>query len=186
MHRKAKICYTAGGILIYRDKVLLIKHKKLNMWLGPGGHVDDGEVPSEAAEREFYEETGLKVKAVDPFIKLPQSKSTPNFSNRYFPNPIVMNLHWVCRQNYRARVLGQGELDPKWPRGCEQHLGFFYLVELVKTQTNRPSNIKLNRKESTEFGWFKMGELDQLSDLAPSIKWEIKLAFRLSSSLKNK
>ncbi len=63
-----KICFTAGGILIHHNKVLLIKHKKLNMWLTPGGHVDERELPHQTAEREFLEETGIKVKAVEPFF----------------------------------------------------------------------------------------------------------------------
>ena len=39
--------------------VLLIHHRKLDRWLQPGGHVDGGESPLEAARREVTEETGL-------------------------------------------------------------------------------------------------------------------------------
>ena len=39
--------------------VLLIHHRKLDRWLQPGGHVDEGESPLEAARREVAEETGL-------------------------------------------------------------------------------------------------------------------------------
>lgn len=41
------------------ERVLLIKHKRLGTWLPPGGELDDGETPLEAAERELREETGL-------------------------------------------------------------------------------------------------------------------------------
>ena len=43
-------------------KLLLVKHKKFNKWVQPGGHIEDEETPEEAALREVYEETGLHVR----------------------------------------------------------------------------------------------------------------------------
>jgi 8-oxo-dGTP pyrophosphatase MutT (NUDIX family) len=55
---------TASGIIVSNngDKVALHLHKRLNMWLQPGGHIDAGETPAEAALREAIEETGLQVR----------------------------------------------------------------------------------------------------------------------------
>jgi 8-oxo-dGTP pyrophosphatase MutT (NUDIX family) len=57
-------------------RILLVKHKKFNKWVQPGGHIEDEETPEEAALREAYEETGIKVKLLgdrfpreDDFIK---------------------------------------------------------------------------------------------------------------------
>ncbi len=36
-------------------------HKRLNLWLQPGGHIEVGETPADAALREAHEETGLVV-----------------------------------------------------------------------------------------------------------------------------
>jgi 8-oxo-dGTP pyrophosphatase MutT (NUDIX family) len=41
-------------------KVFLQAHKKSGLWLSPGGHIDSGETPHEAAERELHEELGVR------------------------------------------------------------------------------------------------------------------------------
>ena len=50
---------TASAVLLHASKVLLIEHRILGKWLYPGGHIDAGELPHEAASRELYEETGF-------------------------------------------------------------------------------------------------------------------------------
>ncbi len=44
-------------------KLLMVQEKMDGGWTLPGGWADVGDVPSEAAERETWEEAGLKVKA---------------------------------------------------------------------------------------------------------------------------
>jgi 8-oxo-dGTP pyrophosphatase MutT (NUDIX family) len=43
----------------HQGDVLLIKHKRLGVWLPVGGEIEPGETPAEAAARELREETGL-------------------------------------------------------------------------------------------------------------------------------
>jgi 8-oxo-dGTP pyrophosphatase MutT (NUDIX family) len=45
-------------------KILLVKHKKFNKWVQPGGHMEENETPEETALREAYEETGLRIDLV--------------------------------------------------------------------------------------------------------------------------
>ena len=52
---------TGSGIVVGERGVILHLHKRLNMWLQPGGHIDAGETPAEGALREAREETGLDV-----------------------------------------------------------------------------------------------------------------------------
>ena len=50
---------TASAIVMGPEGVLLHFHKKLHLWLQPGGHIEANEAPWEAALREVGEETGL-------------------------------------------------------------------------------------------------------------------------------
>lgn len=51
--------FTVATFVIHNRKVLLLWHRKLQMWLPPGGHIDPHELPDEAAVREVKEEAGL-------------------------------------------------------------------------------------------------------------------------------
>ena len=53
--------FTATTFIVQNAATLLLWHRKLQMWLPPGGHIDPHELPHEAAIREVLEETGLHV-----------------------------------------------------------------------------------------------------------------------------
>jgi 8-oxo-dGTP pyrophosphatase MutT (NUDIX family) len=52
---------TASAIVVGRRGTVLHLHKRLGIWMQPGGHIDAGETPEVAAVREATEELGLAV-----------------------------------------------------------------------------------------------------------------------------
>jgi 8-oxo-dGTP pyrophosphatase MutT (NUDIX family) len=53
---------TGSGIVVRPGGILLLRHRRLGIWVQPGGHLEPGEAPWEAARRETGEETGLHVR----------------------------------------------------------------------------------------------------------------------------
>jgi len=56
--------FTATAFVVWKSKVLLHKHKKLDMWLPCGGHIDPNELPDEAVKRESIEESGVELELI--------------------------------------------------------------------------------------------------------------------------
>jgi 8-oxo-dGTP pyrophosphatase MutT (NUDIX family) len=52
---------TASAIVVGTRGTVLHLHKRLGRWMQPGGHIDPGEEPPDAARREAVEELGLPV-----------------------------------------------------------------------------------------------------------------------------
>jgi len=59
-----RVHVTASAIVTGERGVVLHRHKRLRIWLQPGGHIESGEAPWDAARREAAEETGLPVEPV--------------------------------------------------------------------------------------------------------------------------
>lgn len=51
------------GAVFQNDQLLLVRERMDNGWTMPGGWADVGDIPSEAAEREVWEEAGFHVRA---------------------------------------------------------------------------------------------------------------------------
>jgi len=101
--------YTATTFIVQNAATLLLWHRKLQMWLPPGGHIDANELPHEAAIREVFEETGLHIAL--------HSDARPMGTVVVLPQPHCMLLEPIGPDHehidliYFGRVIG-GTLNP--------------------------------------------------------------------------
>jgi 8-oxo-dGTP pyrophosphatase MutT (NUDIX family) len=55
---------TVSGFVVHKGRVALHWHRKLQMWLPAGGHIEEGEDPVQAVLREVTEEFGVHAEVV--------------------------------------------------------------------------------------------------------------------------
>lgn len=115
-------------------RILMLHHRKLGVWLFPGGHVEQGELPDEAALREIREETGVRAQFL------------PNGEDYTVEDGIASVLHnpWYL---LREDIGGRGE---------HFHLDFVYLCHVPEGQT------LIQSRESDGIGWFARGDIECL------------------------
>ncbi|MCB0128321.1 MAG: NUDIX domain-containing protein [Caldilineaceae bacterium] len=58
--------FTSTVLIVYRNRVLLHRHKRFGLLLPVGGHIDRDELPEETALREAKEEAGLAIDLYNP------------------------------------------------------------------------------------------------------------------------
>ncbi len=102
---------TASAIVVGLRGVVLHRHKRLGIWLQPGGHIDADELPADAAVRETLEETGLTVEhaAGEPSV-------------------VHVDVHPGPRGHTHLDVrylLVAGDEDPQPPEGESPDVGWF-------------------------------------------------------------
>ena len=81
----AKTKSGANVILVKDGKILLLLRRlgwKTGYWGPPGGHIDPGETPKQAAVRETYEEAGLRIKESD--LELVAQRTKNDFGMIYY------------------------------------------------------------------------------------------------------
>lgn len=124
--------FTVATFVIHQGKVLLLWHKKLQMWLPPGGHIEPHELPDEAAVREVAEEAGLEVLLISE-PGLPQ-----------VPGP---------RQLARPEGIQLEDIGPG-----HQHIDLIYFARPADPAMVKP----IANEEVERVGWYGREDLDRI------------------------
>lgn len=109
--------FTVAVFVVRDNAVLLHKHKRLQRWLPPGGHIEPNELPDDAAIREVLEETGVSCVLVGPALNPIDTPGQP----RQLTRPVGIQLadiggdgHQHIDLVYIARGLDDGDGRGNW------------------------------------------------------------------------
>jgi len=108
---------TGSAIVVGSRGTVLHLHKRIGVWMQPGGHLEPGEAPWEAALRETWEETGLPVCHPEGGERLVHLDAHP------------AGAHFHLDLRY---LLLSDDIDPAPPPGESQHVRWFALTEAVE------------------------------------------------------
>ncbi|TSC58148.1 MAG: (di)nucleoside polyphosphate hydrolase [Candidatus Peregrinibacteria bacterium Greene0416_62] len=142
MHRH----FTATAFIVdSKNRTLLLWHKRLGRWMPPGGHIEENELPEEAARRECKEETGLDVEIVGE-----------SQENLFEGNP----AEGTMLKKPIAMLLEEIPAYPLRNEPAHQHMDFLFLARpLDASQT-----ATLNHDEGREMRWFIKKEVEALDE----------------------
>ncbi len=137
MEETKKIDLTVGACIVFKGKILLMHHTKLDTWLFPGGHIEPNETPDKAILREVKEETGLNFN----FVNFSELSQCPEEIEK-LAIPFHANLHSVGdHYHYCSYYLGTVD-NPDFVKNHESKDLKWFDIEEIKILKNLLPSIK--------------------------------------------
>ena len=105
-----KIDLVVAGYILHNNKVLLVHHKKLGLWLPIGGHINENETPDQALIREVKEEVGINIEILNENSIPLKGNIKKNLAIPYYVNVHSVGDHDHCCLFYICKVINQEKL----------------------------------------------------------------------------
>jgi len=143
--------FTATAFLVSEEnpkQIVFLLHKKLGVWLPPGGHIELQEDPIQAVIRETQEETGIDI---TPYISKP---SLIDERAKKIPLPMTIVEEYIDKHGVVP---------------AHFHVDLVYKVVVPRQE------VRLQREEHHDVRWFTQEEFAQVttfknvSDIASSL-----------------
>ncbi|MGI6359400.1 MAG: NUDIX hydrolase [Bacillota bacterium] len=134
--------FTVATFVVHRQRVLLLWHRKLQMWLPPGGHIDRHELPDEAAVREVWEESGIRCRLVGErglAVEYP----------RQLVRPAGIQLETISNQP------------------AHEHIDLIYFARVVPGSEPIPRG----NNESEQIGWYTLQQMREMQVAEDVLRW---------------
>ncbi|MEK7639053.1 MAG: NUDIX domain-containing protein [Patescibacteria group bacterium] len=141
-HIHELIDWTVGVYIVHKNKVLIRRHEKYNIWIHVGGHIELHEHPVEAAKREVLEEVGLTIKIPNDASVL--AKETPPYETDDvvfpLPSPKHMNIHRINETHQHVDLLyyATSETDEVIPENKDDEWVWLTAEEVANHPKLRP------------------------------------------------
>lgn len=138
IHTDDEYDFTASALIVHGEKVLLLFHHKMHLWLPPAGHIELNETPIEAVYREIKEETGLTPQHLTMILPYSENLTIEREKeqNQVLPVPFDMDVYTVNEEGHRHVDLSyifRSDTDKVRPEeGGAEKLEWFTLDEIEK------------------------------------------------------
>lgn len=136
IHSNSEYDFTVSAVIVHKNKVLMLLHHKLKLWLSPAGHVELNETPIEALYRKTQEETGLTKDQLTLIAPFENNLSLERDDlNRTEPMPFDIDIHPVGDEGHRhidlAYIFISNTDKVVEEKGGAEELRWFSLEELA-------------------------------------------------------
>lgn len=134
--------FTVSGYVVNDDRVLQHLHRKLKLWLAPGGHVEWDQDPMEALYDELEQESGLTRDTLELIATNSLQREINRRHSVEIPTPFDIDVHPI----------------PMHDGSSHYHIDFAYVLR------SSTDEVAPQPGESQIWEWMDAGRLIQIAD----------------------
>ena len=144
-HIHKEIDFAVGVFIVHRNKVLLVFHKALQLWLPVGGHIELNETPEQALFREAKEESGLDIELIG---EKPEAQAE---GRKFLYAPRYMDFHPIKDGHFHVGLVYFARADTDTVQLAEQahdEIRWFTREELADPEKSVDPDVQFLAREA--------------------------------------